>query len=159
MQMPQIILLTHEHEDIKPTNTGRLGLALLPEYVEKIMWSRIAPNEVLVTLLQSKRAALVYPSEEAKPLTQSCESFEYFVILDATWQQARKIYSQSSYLKSATKISIDTKGESDYQLRRNQKAGGLCTAECIGEILYAKDLIAEQQALNEAFKQFNIKQS
>lgn len=54
------------------------------------------------------------------------------VILDATWQEARKMLRQSPYLKTAARVSLPPlMPESAFILRRNQQEGGLCTAECI----------------------------
>lgn len=157
MKNPHIILLTHEREYLKPTNTGRLALDILPDYVEQVPWSRVEPYVPLVELLQNRRTALVYPSEGAKPLSGCAGEFDTYVILDATWQQAQKMYNQSPYLKSAFKMVIDTKTKSDYQLRRNQRSGGLCTLECISEIFKSKGLLKQQQILQDSFNQFNIK--
>lgn len=155
MSIPKIILLTHERELLKITNTGKLALELLPDYVERITWSRVEPYKPLVDLLQNRRAALLYPGDKNHVLSESADTFEYFVVLDATWQQAQKMYNQSPYLKQSVKVSIDTKQASIYQLRRNQRQGGLCTVECISEILKAKGLINEYQALEKKFELFN----
>jgi len=48
------------------------------------------------------------------------------VILDATWQEARKMLRQSSYLKTAARISLPPLMlGSTFILRRNQQEGGL----------------------------------
>ncbi len=65
------------------------------------------------------------------------DKFDALILIDATWQEARKIYNRSDYLKALQKISISSQHESIYQLRRNQVEGGLCTAECAAHILSA----------------------
>ncbi|ARD21763.1 tRNA-uridine aminocarboxypropyltransferase [Shewanella japonica] len=65
------------------------------------------------------------------------DKFDALILIDATWQEARKIYNRSDYLKALQKISISSQHESIYQLRRNQVEGGLCTAECAAHILLA----------------------
>lgn len=157
MPKPRILLLTHEREPSKPTNTGKLALDLLPNQVEQIIWSRVEPWPPLIDFLQSGRTALLYPSEDVMPLGECADAFDRFIILDATWQQARKMYNQSPYLKDAPKVVIDANHHSQYQLRRNQKVGGLCTIECIMELLITQGLVKEHDILETAFRQFNVK--
>jgi DTW domain-containing protein YfiP len=76
------------------------------------------------------------------------------VILDATWQQAKKMYRQSSYLQKADKIALDQAPVSRFQRRRNQRDGGLCTAECVIELLKsAEDELHTK--LEYSFSSFN----
>lgn len=134
----QIILLTHEREFARPTNTGRLAIAAFPDSVICVPWSRTAPDQALVAALISQDAQLLFPADSEdrampdiaiKPvLTQP----KQIVILDATWQEARKMLRQSPYLQSAAKIELPYRESgSAFVLRRNQQEGGLCTAECI----------------------------
>lgn len=157
MLKPRITLLTHEREPLKVTNTGRLALELFPSLIEQVIWSRVEPELSLVDRFQGGRAALLYPSDDALPLHEAIDRIDNFVILDATWQQARKMYNQSPYLKSAVKIDLYTKRCSQYQLRRNQIPGGLCTAECIMELFLAQGMVAEHEILELVFQKFNSK--
>ncbi len=56
------------------------------------------------------------------------------VILDATWQEADKMYRQSPYLQSLARVELQTEQDSAFRLRRNQRHGGLCTLECIAAV-------------------------
>ncbi len=56
------------------------------------------------------------------------------VILDATWQEAGKMYRQSPYLQSLARVELQTEQDSAFRLRRNQRQGGLCTLECIAAV-------------------------
>ncbi len=56
------------------------------------------------------------------------------VILDATWQEAGKMYRQSPYLQSLARVELQTEQGSAFRLRRNQRQGGLCTLECIAAV-------------------------
>lgn len=158
----QIILLTHERELTRKTNTGQLALAAFPEEVKSIVWLRTAPDKDLVAMLASQQAKLLFPASDTEPAVpidhnaldtvlaepvlsnakallapaQSTVIAELMpsqvVILDATWQEARKMLRQSTYLKTAARVSLPPlMPESAFILRRNQQEGGLCTAECI----------------------------
>ncbi|MCS6230086.1 DTW domain-containing protein [Shewanella baltica] len=174
----QIILLTHERELTRKTNTGQLALAAFPEEVKSIVWSRTAPDNDLVAMLASQQAKLLFPASDTEPavpidnnaldtvlaepalsnaqmLFAAAQSTviaaqrmpNQLVILDATWQEARKMLRQSPYLKTAARVSLPPlMPESAFILRRNQQEGGLCTAECI-IALWRQCGRAEQAAL------------
>lgn len=134
----QIILLTHERELVRANNTGRLAITAFPESVICIPWSRTAPDPALVAALASQEAKLLFPAGSEKNLKQdmvikpALARPKQIVILDGTWQEVRKMLRQSSYLKSAARIELPYKESgSAFVLRRNQLAGGFCTAECI----------------------------
>jgi DTW domain-containing protein YfiP len=143
----QIILLTHERELTRKTNTGQLALAAFPEEVKSIVWSRTAPDNDLVAMLASQQAKLLFPASDTEPALSNAQTLlapaqstliatqrmpSQVVILDATWQEARKMLRQSPYLKTAARVSLPPlMPESAFILRRNQQEGGLCTAECI----------------------------
>lgn len=71
----KIILLTHERELSRKTNTGQLALAAFPEEVKSIVWSRTAPDNDLVAMLASQQAKLLFPAidtEHTGPIDQKC---------------------------------------------------------------------------------------
>jgi len=152
----KIYLLTHERELHKKSNTGQLVLDVLGDEAEIIVWRRKEPDLRLVQLLESGQAAMLYPDLDGaqgdgakqgeggengensaldRTVMFDISDFQNFVILDSTWQEARKMYNKSPYLKQAKKISLSVKTPSKYQLRRNQIEGGLSTAECVITLL------------------------
>jgi DTW domain-containing protein YfiP len=96
---------------------------------------------------------LLYPVDDADAVP--IESFENIILLDATWQEARKMFNKSPYLQNLPRAHIKPRQISRYQLRRNQPEGGLCTAECVVEILIAKNHIDIAERLDSAFMLFN----
>lgn len=149
----KIFLLTHERELLRPTNTGVLAKTAAPEIVERITWARNVPDPTLLRAINLENTVLLYPvnDSDAAPI----ESFENIIVLDATWQEARKMFNHSSYLKNLPRAQINPLQVSQYQLRRNQPEGGLCTAECVIEILIAKNHIDIAERLDVAYKRFN----
>ncbi|MCJ8269954.1 MAG: DTW domain-containing protein, partial [Psychrosphaera sp.] len=81
-------------------------------------------------------------------------NIDHLIILDGTWQEARKIYNKSDYLKQAKWFSFEQSAASRYNLRRNQVAGGLCTAECAIEVLKLKGLDDSAEQLTGLFEDF-----
>ena len=80
----------------------------------------------------------------------------HIVILDATWQEARKMLRQSLYLRSAKRISLPDVGASQFALRRNQIDGGLCTIECIIALCQIAGKTEEANTLAARYLQMNI---
>ncbi|WP_084617894.1 tRNA-uridine aminocarboxypropyltransferase [Cellvibrio sp. OA-2007] len=149
----KIFLLTHERELQRLTNTGALATKVAPEIVERIVWARNIPDPSLLDAINHGNTVLLYPTDDSD--FAPIESFENIILLDATWQEARKMFNKSPYLKNLPRAQIKPRQASQYQLRRNQPEGGLCTAECVVEILIAKNQIYVAGRLDAAFTIFN----
>ena len=149
----KIFLLTHERELNRVTNTGSLAIDDSNEMVERILWDRVNPNKGLTKLIENNQALLLYSKGESS--SAIIQEYENIIIIDATWQESQKIFNQSAYLKSAPQFTLNTPNDSLYKLRANQPIGGLCTIECIIEVLRTKgeNKIASELALK--FEQFN----
>ncbi|MDP3606082.1 MAG: DTW domain-containing protein [Polaromonas sp.] len=52
-----------------------------------------------------------------------------FVLLDATWPEARKMFRKSPYLDKLPVLSLQSKQLSSYKLRRSQRDEHFCTSE------------------------------
>lgn len=148
----QIILLTHSREISKKSNTGQLVEQLVP-LTRKIIWQRTEPDDYLLKLIESGNTALLYPAENSQGTSVLAE-FENFILIDSTWQEARKIFNRSQYLQQLPRIQLSTNNASKYALRRNQVDGGLCTAECAIELLKQTKQIELAEALNLRFTKF-----
>ncbi|AXQ15779.1 hypothetical protein BS332_17480 [Shewanella algae] len=173
----KIILLTHERELNRASNTATLALNAYPTLCKRVLWARKAPDAWLMEHLSLGRTALLYPqteestSEESVSRAQAVNEspnlsqspnqspaqgatlpqdaaqeaaqkaalklgkpLNSLVILDATWQEAGKMYRQSPYLQSLARVELQTEQDSAFRLRRNQRQGGLCTLECIAAV-------------------------
>ena len=184
----QLLLLTHDTEFAKLTNTGALvGPALADEpgiEVQRLAWSRVAPDPRVLQLAEAGQLMLLYPTPDALVLTatlqlqddehrsatttssltlsptllnnnRQLQQIRGFVLLDATWQLAHKMYRQSPYLKTLPTLMLESSQPSQYLLRRNQRQQGWCTAESVALLLAA---IGHQDAASKvstAFHQFN----
>jgi len=149
----KIFLLTHERELHRGTNTGFLAIEESNEIVERIVWERVNPNKELSRLIDNNEALLLYSKGESSPAI--IKEYENIIIIDSTWQEAQKIFNHSSYLKNAPKFTLKTPNDSSYKLRANQPKGGLCTIECIIEVLKLKGKNKMALELALKFDQFN----
>ena len=149
----KITLLTHFKEFDKRSNTGRLVVDILGSAAEQVRWDRMIPPARLIEEIEAGGVALVYPGAvdendgELSDITQ-------FIIIDGTWHEARKIHQRSPYLQKIRRISLDTGEKSAYNLRKNQKEFGLCTAECVIEVLRRSGDIVAAERLKERFLAF-----
>lgn len=163
----KIFLLTHEREFHRASNTGSLALEKPNEFFERILWERTKPNKKLVELIENNEALLLYSNGEASPANVEAspaivetspaivEAYENIIVIDGTWQESQKIFNKSSYLKNIPQFTLKVLNKSSYKLRRNQPKGGLCTIECIIEVLKIKGQTKLALELAFKFKQFN----
>jgi len=152
----KIFLLSHERELKKATNTGKIVKECLGSTVEIIVWQRTEPSKELLELIDRDEIALLYPGADDGSAGY-VNDFENFLILDATWQEARKMYNRSPYLLRASQVSIKINKPSTYKLRRNQITDGLSTAECVVELLRLKEQKSLAEKVRTEFVNFNTK--
>lgn len=149
----KIFLLTHERELHRATNTGSLAINDAKGIVERILWERVNPNKELTKLIENNQALLLYSKGESS--TAIVEEYDNIIIIDGTWQESQKIFNHSPYLKNAPQFTLQTSNDSSYKLRANQPKGGLCTIECIIEVLKIKGENELAVELATKFEQFN----
>lgn len=149
----KITLLTHFKEFEKRSNTGRLVVDVLGDAAEQIRWDRMNPPARLVEEIAAGGVALIYPGS-ADENDGDLSYINQFIIIDGTWHEARKIHQRSPYLQNIRRISLDTGEKSLYNLRKNQKEFGLCTAECAIEVLRRYGNSADADRLLERFLAF-----
>lgn len=149
----KITLLTHFKEFEKRSNTGRLVVDVMGKDAEQIRWDRMNPPAKLVEEIEAGGVALVYPGA-ANEDDGDLSGITQFIIIDGTWHEARKIHQRSPYLQKIRRIGLSTGEKSVYNLRKNQKEFGLCTAECVIEVLRLTGNIAEAERLQEQFLAF-----
>lgn len=129
-------LLMHDVEPLKPSNTGWLIADVIAD-TAAFGWSRTAVDERLLALLDDPRwlPCVVFPGEYAAPerVVSEVPRVEgrrpLFILLDATWTEARKMFRKSPYLDRLPVLSLQPEQLSRYRLRRSKRDDHLCTAE------------------------------
>ena len=149
----KLFLLTHQKELYRKTNTGTLAVELLGDDVELVLWERTKPNKKLLEAIEQGCIALLYPHDESEMLCEMT-SYDTYILIDSTWQEAQKIYNKSPYLHDLPCVKIETDKKSVYSLRRNQKEYGLCTAEIIVEVLKSKSMFEKAEDLEGMLQNF-----
>jgi len=155
MNKLKIYLLIHKKELDRKTSTSIVVKSVLKERSETIVWERTKPDPRFATELMVEDTVLVY-KDESGISAQELGEIKNFILLEGTWQEARKIYNRSPYLKKFRVLSINSECKSEYKLRRNQVEAGLSTAEAVIEILRYKGENGTATDLYEAFSGFQV---
>jgi DTW domain-containing protein len=148
--MMKFTLLTHAKEFGKRSNTGRVVVDVLEEAAEQVRWDRLQPPVRLLEEIEAGGVALVYPGA-SNATDDDLTGISQVILIDSTWHEARKIHQRSPYLHRLRRICLKPAEKSVYNLRKNQKESGLCTAECVIEILRRTGDIPQADRLRESF--------
>ncbi|MEZ8942250.1 tRNA-uridine aminocarboxypropyltransferase [Vibrio alginolyticus] len=156
-----ILLLMHPNELKRDTNTGQL-LEQCQLNIERVIWDRKQPPAELLSLLAdpSRYPVLLFPCEESITLedvvlqSQQQTKTPLFIILDATWQEARKMINKSRWLEGIPTMGLSASADSQYQLRRNQQQGNLCTFEVAAHLLGQLGEQNNQQQMQRFFAHY-----
>ncbi len=161
-----VCLIMADVEPLKPSNTGWLIADVVPDTFA-FGWARVQADPALLALLADPQwqPYLVFPQEavaggrvvtgvlpavqQAPTTPPSAAKRPLFVLLDATWPEARKMFRKSPCLDHLPVLSLQSDQLSRYRLRRSQQADHFCTSEvaalCLalaGEPLAAQTLEA-----------------
>ncbi|MFP3373029.1 MULTISPECIES: tRNA-uridine aminocarboxypropyltransferase [unclassified Pseudomonas] len=145
-----VCLLMHDTEPLKPTNTGWL-IADLIQDTWAFGWLRTSVDERLLALLDDPhwQPYIVFPGEfvaEQRVVSEVAREpgkRPLFILLDATWTEARKMFRKSPYLDRFPVLSLQAEQMSRYRLRRSKRDDHFCTAEVAAMCL---DLAGDSQA-------------
>ena len=155
-------------EALKPSNTGWLVADVVADTFA-FGWTRTELDPALLALLLDEQwqPYLVFPGEFVAPervvmqlqtsmkrplfvrvvtgVQISATKRPLFVLLDATWPEARKMFRKSPYLDKLPVLSLQAKQHSNYKLRRSQRDAHFCTSEVAARCLaLAGDALASQ---------------
>jgi DTW domain-containing protein YfiP len=156
-----VCLLMADIEALKPTNTGWLIADVVADTFA-FGWARTQTDPALSALLADPQwqPFVVFPGEYAAPervvqaLPPSAVAAgdeagrrPLFILLDATWNEARKMFRKSPCLDRFPVLSLQPDQVSRYTLRRSCRDDHFCTSEvaalCLelaGETLAARTL-------------------
>ena len=157
-----VCLLMADVEPLKPSNTGWLIADVLADTFA-FGWARTETDPALLALLGDPQwqPYVVFPGEYVAPgrVVHGLEPMPtpadvtgkrpLFILLDATWAEARKMFRKSPCLDHLPVLSLQPDQLSQYKLRRSHRGDHFCTSEvaalCLslaGETLAAQTLEA-----------------
>lgn len=132
-----VCLFMYCSEPMKPSNTGWLIADIVAD-TAAFGWSRTEVDPAIIALLDDPQwqPYLVFPGEYVEPQSRVVSDVQVeegkrplFILLDATWSEARKMFRKSPYLDRFPVLSLQPEQISRYRLRRSNREEHLCTAE------------------------------
>ena len=141
-----VCLLMADIEPLKPSNTGWLVADVVADTFA-FGWARTEVAPALLALLADPQwqPYVVFPGDFVEPQrvvthVQPCTPTArtdhpatarrpLFVLLDATWPEARRMFRKSPYLAPLPVLSLQPEQLSRYRLRQSANAAHLCTLE------------------------------
>ena len=150
-----VCLLMADIEPLKPSNTGWLIADVVADTFA-FGWARTAVDPALLALLADPQwqPYVVFPGEfvASERVVTDVQLVPgkrpLFVLLDATWPEARKIFRKSPYLDYLPVLSLQSEQLSNYRLRRSQRDQHFCTSEVAALCLAASGDVIAAQILN-----------
>jgi len=133
-----VIIIQHPSEKKRKIRTALMAVHGLNESNCQIYVRRkVTSTDELSEILLSSKSYVMYPSKDSKNLsTVSCDkTFTNIVILDGTWDEAKKIYARSPVLQSLPTIHLDINKQSEYVVRTQPSEKCLSTIETIAHSL------------------------
>ena len=141
-------LIMADIEPLKPSNTGWLVADVVADTFA-FGWARKEVDPELPILLADPQwqPYVVFPGEfvaservvtdlvasdvtsQVMQVNGDAPKKPLFVLLDATWPEARKMFRKSPYLADFPVLSLQTGQLSSYRLRRSTRDDHLCTSE------------------------------
>ena len=154
-------LLMHDAEPLKPSNTGWL-IADVVQSTWAFGWARTAMEPGLQALLEDPQwqPYVVFPGEFVEPPERVVHALPaatpqaaptltkrpLFILLDATWPEARKMFRKSPYLDRFPVLSLQPEQISQYRLRRSNREDHFCTSEVAALCLELSSHALDQRA-------------
>ncbi|MDZ7938469.1 MAG: tRNA-uridine aminocarboxypropyltransferase [Rhodoferax sp.] len=148
-----VCLVMADIEMLKPSNTGWLIADVVPDTFA-FGWTRTEVDPALLALLADPQwqPYVVFPGEFVDPARVVTQLLGHtgtplapqspaepnhsqpgkrplFILLDATWPEARKMFRKSPYLDRFPVLSLEPAHISRYQLRRSRRDDHFCTSE------------------------------
>ena len=147
------VLIMHDAEVLKPSNTARLIADVIPD-THAFIWSRTEPDPALLTLLADNayQPFVIFPEQYADgsravyinqvPNAELAGKKPLFILLDGSWREARKMFKKSPYLDGFPVLSANLQaGEKiGHYIRDAMVENQLATAQVAATML---DLLGE----------------
>ena len=153
-----VCLLMADIAPLKPTNTGWLVADVVAETFA-VGWARTETDPALLALLNDPQwqPYVVFPGQYAAPERvvlavpapgpdgNGSAKRPLFILFDATWAEARKMFRRSPYLDRLPVLSLQPERITQYRLRNSGRDDHFCTSEVAAMCMsLAGEPVAEQ---------------
>ncbi|RZA24794.1 MAG: DTW domain-containing protein [Proteobacteria bacterium] len=135
---PRFVILIHPKETKKAINTGRMAFRCLSNAL-LLVGDRFDDDLTLRSILSSdtNRCFVLFPGENATDVSavNDCGKQDVFIVLDATWSMARKMYRDSECLKALPQVMFTPPKVSGFLIRQQPGMHCYSTLETIHHII------------------------
>ncbi|HVU03672.1 MAG TPA: tRNA-uridine aminocarboxypropyltransferase [Polyangiaceae bacterium] len=132
----RVLVVMHRFEDRKPTNTGRLVAACLPNSDVYVRGEESRMDRPLESF-EGVRPVVLFPGPTARPLADFLggDGPVTLVVPDGNWRQAGKTSKRVRELASLPCAALPHGPPSEYALRRESRPERLSTMEAVARAL------------------------
>lgn len=135
----RVIVIAYKREILAPSNTGRLATLALSNSVLLARGDHNQPYRLTDHLLQGSPSLVLFPSEEAEPLSvtrldQMTRPIN-LVVPDGNWRQTSKMIRRDSDMAEIPRVTLPMGNPTAYKIRTERKQDGLATIEAIARAL------------------------
>lgn len=152
----RLILVMHHREVSRPTATGPLALAVLPNSELRIQGDREQVLDFRDLETAERRTLLLYPGDEAEVLNRDLLSADLrpvnLVVPDGNWRQASRMGRRLPGLEHATMVRLPEGEKTAWGIRKETHPEGLATFEAIARALGIIESTDVQQSMEELFR-------
>ena len=152
----RLILVMHHREWSRPTATGPLALAVLPNSELRIQGDQEQVLDFRDLDTAERRTLLLYPGEEAEILDRNLLSTDprpvNLVVPDGNWRQASRMGRRLPGLEHATMVRLPEGEKTGWGIRKETHPEGLATFEAIARALGIIESTEVQQSMEELFR-------
>lgn len=150
----RLLVVMHQAERRKSTNTGQLAAACLPNS-EIVIRGNEEHRVDAVPIPAGTTAILLYPAEDAVPLSTLAPTLQgpvTLVVPDGNWRQAAKVRKRVAGLAELPCVTLPEAAPSRYRLRAEAHTHGLSTLEAIARAMGLLEGKAVEEALLHPFR-------
>jgi len=149
----EFLILRHIYEADRPSNTGRLVALAMPN--SRIIpcggGTRIGLSPVDDEFLRAPGTWLLWPDGTgAQPEMSDNTPPSRVVVIDATWQQARRLYSSMPVLRALPRLVLPPPVSRE-RLREQHRADGMSTLEAVAAAVAKIEGVEAARPLEELY--------
>ncbi len=150
----RLVLVMHRYEERKTTNSGQLAVQCLANSQVIVRGHENAPSEALSYDANTTLPVLLFPHEDAVPLTDLATSSKSvtLVVPDGTWRQAAKVRKRVPGMSELFCVSLPQTDPTTYRLRYEAHSTGLATLEAIARAMEILEGAHVRVALERVFR-------
>jgi DTW domain-containing protein YfiP len=153
----EFIILRHVAEEKKPSNTGRLAALAMPSarVVSCGGGERTGLLPADDALLKAPGTWLLWPDgTTAQKDAHEVKPPRRVVVLDATWRQARKMFSRTPALQAMPRLVLPAPDLKRERLREPHREDGMSTLEAIAAAVAKLEGAAKAEPLERLYDEF-----